>query len=69
MKLIIGFIVFVVVSLIFVAIFVTKSIQNKMRGTWRSEGIIRAFEPGNEAPELSKMIQYHKEHGVVNYDI
>lgn len=42
-----------------------KGIKNKLE----SDYIINLFEPDNSAPKLTYMIDFHKQNGVIEYDI
>ena len=53
-----------VMGICFIAYFVLKNSSNKMSVT-----VVEHFEPGNVAPELTKMIEYHKNNDLVDYEI
>lgn len=42
-----------------------KGIKDKMD----SDNILNLFEPYNSAPKLTQMIEFHKNNGIVEYDI
>ncbi len=46
-----------------------KSMNEGVAGNKMSAGIVHSFVPDNIAPELTKMIEYHKENGIVKYEI
>lgn len=43
--------------------FTKKSDQNE------SNSVISKFEPDNDAPTLTEMIKFHKDNGIVEYEI
>lgn len=53
-----------VMGICFVAYFVLRNYNNKT-----SVAVVEHFEPGNVAPELTKMIEYHKDNDLVDYEI
>lgn len=59
---------FVFAVAIFAFFMVTFKRQNGA-GNSQSKKLINKFNPDNLAPELSKMIEYHKENGAIHYEI
>lgn len=53
-----------VIGVCFIAYFVLGNYSNKTSVT-----VVEHFEPGNVAPELTKMIEYHKSNDLVDYEI
>lgn len=55
-----AFVVFLLISL--------TSVFAK-RGNEEGKKILEKFEPGNYSPKLTTMVNYHKENGIVEYEI
>lgn len=59
-------VVVIISSMVIWTMHMSKESNQKMND---GNNIIGNFEPGNIAPTLSEMIEFHKKNGVVDYDI
>lgn len=41
----------------------------KKNGQTESNCVINKFEPDNDAPTLTEMIKFHKDNGIIEYEI
>lgn len=64
---------FVIIALLFIcaisALVLTLFFNHKNSNNYASKNIVDSFEPDNLSPELTEMINFHKENGNVDYKI
>ena len=69
MGFIFGSVIFMAIAILLIVLLMPRAMEKGMGINKKSDKVIHAFEMDNAVPELSEMIQYHRDNGTVEYEV